>query len=60
MLVSYIALMKIVWIIGGERRIMTREKKEAFAVGVPSWLRNVKDKDVFAAVSGLIIGHKIG
>ena len=36
------------------------KQNNAFAVGVPEWLKGVKDKDVFAAVFALIASHKIG
>lgn len=36
------------------------DKKEAFAVGVPAWLKGIDDKAIFSAVFGLIASHKIG
>ena len=36
------------------------DKKEAFAVGVPSWLKGIDDKAIFSAVFALIASHKIG
>ena len=35
-------------------------KELLFATEAPSWLKAVKDKDVFSAVFGLIVSHKIG
>lgn len=36
------------------------KKNNAFAMGVPDWLKGIKDKDVFSAVFALVASHKIG
>ncbi len=35
-------------------------KENAFAIGVPAWLKDVRDEAIFSAVFGIIASHKIG